>query len=54
MNDYRKITFQEEGKERPIQVSDTNQWHQEELNWLQNQIELAKQKVQIYEFIYIL
>lgn len=45
MNDYKKISILEDGKERLITVKDTNEWHSQELSWLQSQIEEAKTAV---------
>ncbi|KAL0488538.1 hypothetical protein AKO1_015763 [Acrasis kona] len=45
LNDYRVIKIKEEGEEvRKLTVRDTNRMHQEDLNWLKNEIESAKQR----------
>lgn len=38
LNDYSKIIIEDDGKVRPISVSDTNKWHDKSVRWLYNTI----------------
>ena len=50
LNDFRKITLNDNGKNRPIKAADYNNWHETEKKFIKDQIELAKISVLVNEY----
>jgi len=40
LNDYAMISMREGNKTRKIRVADTNNWHKDELAWLEKEVRI--------------